>query len=142
MAEKSTKSAKKAKTAGKLKSPAANLPKIDYARLARTLSRIVGPDNVHKGDAVCMSYASYMGAPKVVIIPRNLKEMRLVLDACRDARAPLDTVWSKQVEKDVLLVDGVVVDTRMIFRSYPSSVFWDYTHYGEPPISYRQWRVR
>ena len=142
MAEKSTNSAKKAKTAGNVKSPAANLPEVDYARLVRTLSRIVGPDNVHTGDAVCMSYASFMGAPRVVIIPRNLKEMRLALEACREARVPLDTIWSKQGEKDVLLIDGVVVDTRIISRSYPASVLWDYTHYGEPPVFYRQWGVR
>jgi hypothetical protein len=114
----------------------------EYAELVKTLSRIVGNENVHTDDAVCTAYASYAGTPRVVVIPRNMKEMRLVLEACRNARVPVDTVWSKVVEKDVLLVEGVVVDTRMLARSYPSSVLTDYTHYGEPPVTYRQWGVR
>ena len=113
----------------------------DWTALVQALSRIVGPENVHAHDAVCVAYACHIGAPRVVALPRTLDEMKLVADACRRAGVAMDTIWGKQVEKDVLLVDGVVVDTRMLARSNPPSIVWNYTHYGEPPISYHEWGV-
>lgn len=135
---------KKKKKVGDLRGAGGKRRKSDasYNTLVKVISRIVGNQSVHAGDAVCTAYASYAGAPRVVVIPSNLKEMRLVLEACRNAHVPVDTIWSKAVEKDVLLVEGVVIDTRMIARSYNPSAFWNYTHYGEPPVSYRQWGVR
>jgi len=116
--------------------------KVNYPRLAKSMSRIVGKENVHCEDAVCTAYASYMGTPKLVVMPRSVEEMNRVMEVCAVERVPVDTIWSKQLEKDALLTEGVVVDTRVLARSNPPSVVWDYTHYGEPPIIYRRWGVR
>ena len=116
--------------------------KVDYPRLAKSLSRIVSRENVHYKDAVCTAYASYMGTPKLVVLPRSMEEMNRLMEVCAGERVPVDTIWSKQLEKDALLIEGVVIDTRVLARSNPPSVVWDYTHYGEPLIIYRRWWAR